>query len=121
MLIFSIASGYSPIVVVQETAIGDGTCVPRCWCRLCLIVLILENLIEKESGLEIALKILGAAAWEVLLPASYFLKTQAQAGRGCAVSPVQCEDFSLMQSKHLFHSVEIGCTELACPAKSLLY
>ena len=61
-------------------------------------VLILENLIEKESGLETALKILGAAAWEVLLPASYFLKAQAQAGRGCAVSPVQCEDFSLMQA-----------------------
>lgn len=46
----------------------------------------LEKLIV-VAGLETALKILGALAWALCLPASYFLK--APAGRGRAVSNVE--------------------------------
>ena len=51
-----------------------------------VIAISLEKLID-VVGLETALKILGASAWAICLPASYFLK--APAGRGGAVSTVQ--------------------------------
>ncbi|OAQ67584.2 monocarboxylate transporter [Pochonia chlamydosporia 170] len=51
-----------------------------------VISLSLEKLIG-VVGLESALKILGAAAWAICIPASYFLK--APAGRGRAVSSIQ--------------------------------
>ncbi|KAL2871729.1 major facilitator superfamily domain-containing protein [Aspergillus lucknowensis] len=59
-----------------------------------VIALTMESLIKK-TGLATALKILGAAAWGIMLPASYFLK--APAGRGRAVSTVQW---------HLFRSLK---------------
>ncbi|KAL2126222.1 hypothetical protein VTI74DRAFT_1406 [Chaetomium olivicolor] len=51
-----------------------------------VIALSLEKLID-VVGLETALKILGASAWAICTPASYFLKVPA--GRGGAVSDVQ--------------------------------
>jgi hypothetical protein len=51
-----------------------------------VIALTLEKLIT-VAGLDTALEILGVAAWEICIPASYFLKVPA--GRGRAVSNVQ--------------------------------
>ncbi|KAH6880834.1 putative monocarboxylate transporter [Thelonectria olida] len=51
-----------------------------------IIALSLEQLIN-TTGLETALKILGALAWAICLPASYFIR--APAGRGRSVSSVQ--------------------------------